>query len=212
MGRSYDEEDVEFADAALPRLTRTAYLVCADPHRAADVAQQALIKLYLAWPKVSRRGSLLPYARRAALRLLIDESRRPWRREVSHADLSRTETLLPPDPFRRVGRGDRHTARTRPPAGRWRPIGTESVCGTEPLRGAEPQGNRPGERLQSCGRPERCVRRHRSDCQLEGSGCCVQQRKPRRRCDVTERNDVGQLRRPPRLGHGRDSASPERRG
>jgi hypothetical protein len=31
MGRSYDEEYVEFADAALPRLTRTAYLVCADP-------------------------------------------------------------------------------------------------------------------------------------------------------------------------------------
>jgi RNA polymerase sigma factor (sigma-70 family) len=44
----------------------------------------------------------MPYARRAVLRLLIDESRRPWRREVSHADLSRTESRLPSDPFRRV--------------------------------------------------------------------------------------------------------------
>jgi RNA polymerase sigma-70 factor (sigma-E family) len=102
MGRSYDEEYVEFADAALPRLTRTAYLVCADPHRAADVAQQALVKLYVAWPRVSRRNGLMAYARRAVLRLLIDESRRPWRREVFHADLSRTESPRPSDPFRGI--------------------------------------------------------------------------------------------------------------
>jgi RNA polymerase sigma-70 factor (sigma-E family) len=102
MGRTYDEEYVEFADAALPRLTRTAYLVCGDWHRADEAAQQALVKLYLAWPRVSRRDGLMPYARRTVLRQLIDESRRPWRREISHGDLVERDSRRQPDPFGRV--------------------------------------------------------------------------------------------------------------
>jgi RNA polymerase sigma-70 factor (sigma-E family) len=102
MGRSYDEEYVEFADAALPRLTRTAYLVCADRHRADEAAQQALIKLYLAWPRVQRRDGLMPYARRTVLRSLIDEARRPWRRELADSDLLETLDQPQPDNFGRI--------------------------------------------------------------------------------------------------------------
>jgi RNA polymerase sigma-70 factor (sigma-E family) len=87
MGRGQDEEFVDFADSALPKLRRTAYLVCGDWHRADDAAQEALMKLYRAWPRVDRREGVMPYARRTLLRVLVDQSRRPWRREVTHAHL-----------------------------------------------------------------------------------------------------------------------------
>ena len=81
MARSHDEEFTAFAAAALPHLRRTAYLMSGDWHRAEDVAQDALIRVYGAWRRVEHREGLLSYARRTAIRLLIDESRRPWRRE-----------------------------------------------------------------------------------------------------------------------------------
>lgn len=83
MARNYDDEYVEFAAYALHELWRTAYLLCGDWHRAEDAAQEALIRLYRRWPKVERREGLMPYARRALVRIVIDESRRPWRREVA---------------------------------------------------------------------------------------------------------------------------------
>lgn len=86
MARDHDEEFVAFADSALPKLTRTAYLLCGDWHRAEDAAQEALVKLYLAWPKVDRREGVMAYARRTLLRLLIDHSRRPWRREIAQPE------------------------------------------------------------------------------------------------------------------------------
>jgi RNA polymerase sigma-70 factor (sigma-E family) len=81
--RSYDAEFAAFATAAIPGLSQSAYLMCGDWHRAEDAVQEALIKVYRAWPRVERRESLLAYTRRATLRLLIDGSRRPWRRETS---------------------------------------------------------------------------------------------------------------------------------
>lgn len=81
MARSHDEEFTAFAAGALPQLRRTAYLMCGDWHRAEDVAQDALIRVYGAWRRIERHEGLLSYARRTTVRLLIDESRRPWRRE-----------------------------------------------------------------------------------------------------------------------------------
>jgi RNA polymerase sigma-70 factor (sigma-E family) len=81
MARTHDEEFTAFAAGALPQLRRTAYLMSGDWHRAEDVAQEALIRVYGAWRRVERHEGLLSYARRTTVRLLIDESRRPWRRE-----------------------------------------------------------------------------------------------------------------------------------
>lgn len=81
MATSHDEEFTAFAAASLPQLRRTAYLVCGDWHRAEDVVQDALIRLYRVWRRVERQEALLAYARRTTIRLLVDESRRPWRRE-----------------------------------------------------------------------------------------------------------------------------------
>lgn len=81
MGKSYDEEFTAFSVSALPQLRRTAFLVCSDWHRAEDAAQEALIRTYRSWRRIERREGLLAYARRTTIRLLVDESRRPWRRE-----------------------------------------------------------------------------------------------------------------------------------
>ena len=73
-----------FADAAMPRLRQLAYAWSRDWHRADDLVQDTLERVYSAWPRV-RRGdhpgeSPFAYARTTMLRHLISEQRRPWRR------------------------------------------------------------------------------------------------------------------------------------
>jgi RNA polymerase sigma-70 factor (sigma-E family) len=77
-----DQDYVEFVEAAAGSLRRTAYLVCGDWHRADDVVQDALYKLYLSWAKVDRSGNPFAYARRVVVNAALDSGRRPWRREV----------------------------------------------------------------------------------------------------------------------------------
>jgi RNA polymerase sigma-70 factor (sigma-E family) len=62
----------EFAES----LHRTAYLLCGDWHQADDLVQEALAKAYSNWRKVQRADSPSAYVRR----ILINESRRTWRR------------------------------------------------------------------------------------------------------------------------------------
>jgi RNA polymerase sigma-70 factor (sigma-E family) len=78
-----DRDYVEFVEASSRALRRTAYLVCGDWHRADDVVQDALYRLYLSWSKVDRGGNPLAYARRIVINAALDIGRRPWRREVS---------------------------------------------------------------------------------------------------------------------------------
>ncbi|MEO7626176.1 MAG: sigma factor [Nocardioides sp.] len=49
MDQSIDDNFVEFVAANRPRLFRTAYLLVGDEHRAEDIVQTALTKLYAAW-------------------------------------------------------------------------------------------------------------------------------------------------------------------
>ena len=79
-----DAEFTAYVTARRDRLYRTAYLLCGgDAHRAEDVVQQALTRLYVAWPRASRADSVDAYARRTVVNAHLDEVRRPWRRERS---------------------------------------------------------------------------------------------------------------------------------
>lgn len=73
----------EFVRARRTHLRRIAYACCGDWHRADDLVQTALVKLYVAWPRLRRDGREEAYARTIIVRANIDESRRPWRRETS---------------------------------------------------------------------------------------------------------------------------------
>ena len=79
-GQAHDAAYVEFVTARQDRLLRIAYAVCGDANRAEDVLQEALVKLYLAWPRVRKEGSEEAYARRIIVRADLDDRRRPWRR------------------------------------------------------------------------------------------------------------------------------------
>ena len=83
--------DEEFRDYVLGHrgdLVRTATLFAAGNHHLAeDVVQATLTRLYVGWPAFQRVDNRRAYVRRAMVNALIDEQRRPWRRERSTHDL-----------------------------------------------------------------------------------------------------------------------------
>lgn len=82
MRRRNDDDFVEFAAARQPQLRRTAYLMCGDWQQAADIVQEALIRVYVAWPRLEKKGGLAAYSRRAVVSVAIDMSRRRSSTEV----------------------------------------------------------------------------------------------------------------------------------
>ena len=90
----WERDFAAYVDGRGGALRTTAYLLCGDWHAAEDLTQATLTKLYLAWRRIDRTGSVDAYARRVLLRTYLDERRRPWRRERPAAD--------PPDRTERV--------------------------------------------------------------------------------------------------------------
>lgn len=80
----------EFAVAASPRLHHLAYAWSHDWHRAADLVQTTLERVYVRWRKVGIADEPFAYACTTMLHLMLSERRRPWwSREVTAA--------MPPD-------------------------------------------------------------------------------------------------------------------
>ena len=76
--------DAEFSAYFVARrdpVRRLAYLLSGDWHKADDLAQVAFVKLYGAWDRVRDRAAMDAYVRSCLVRSVVDESRRPWRRE-----------------------------------------------------------------------------------------------------------------------------------
>ncbi|MCL2092321.1 MAG: endolytic transglycosylase MltG [Micrococcales bacterium] len=73
-----DEEFTSFMVEALPTLTRAAWCLAGDEHRAADLVQQALVSTYVAW---SRVRDPLSYVRRSMTNQWFNSTRN-GRREV----------------------------------------------------------------------------------------------------------------------------------
>ena len=70
-----EREFTEFFAARAPALRRTAYVVVRDWHVAEDLTQQALAKLYVAWPRV-REDTRMAYARRVVVNECLSHLRR----------------------------------------------------------------------------------------------------------------------------------------
>ena len=86
MGGTRDDGFTAYVVGRRAHLFRAAYLLCGDPHRAEDIVQNALAKLYVAWPRASRADSVDAYVRRVIINSHLDEKRRPWRREAPTSD------------------------------------------------------------------------------------------------------------------------------
>ena len=79
MARRHDEEFDEFMTASWPSLYRTAVLMTGDVHLAEDLLQNAMGKVYKAWPRVSRVEHPRSYART----VLANEVSSWWRKRSS---------------------------------------------------------------------------------------------------------------------------------
>ncbi len=96
MRKSLEASYVAYVEARQPYLRRIAHALCGDWHRADDLLQTALVKLYVAWPRVRRDGREDAYVRQIMVRSNIDELRRGWSGErvdsaVAHADRAAPE-------------------------------------------------------------------------------------------------------------------------
>lgn len=78
---SRDEEFTAYVRDRRAHLYRAAYLLCGDEHRAEDIVQLTLSKVYAAWRRVRKADSVDAYVRRVLINSHLDEGRRPWRRE-----------------------------------------------------------------------------------------------------------------------------------
>ena len=96
---SRDEEFSEFVAARQSHLRRIAYAVCGDWHRADDLLQIALVKLYLAWPRIRQTENAEAYARQIIVRTNVSEHRRPWRRERLGLDAAHDKAVPAGLPF-----------------------------------------------------------------------------------------------------------------
>ncbi len=98
MGRDAGAEAAftEFATASRGRLRSTAYLLCGDWDRASDHVQEGLIRVYVAWPRLTRHGGELAYARKAVVSAFLDSRRRRSSTERptdDHADRASAEDV-----------------------------------------------------------------------------------------------------------------------
>ncbi|MCE7010179.1 SigE family RNA polymerase sigma factor [Kibdelosporangium philippinense] len=102
-GARWEADYASFVRSRTPALRSTAYVLCGDWHRADDLLQTTLLKLYLVWPRLVRHGELDGYARRVLVRAFLHENRRKWRsREHSAAELPDIQAERDPDHEQRM--------------------------------------------------------------------------------------------------------------
>lgn len=94
-----DAEFTEYVGARQAWLRRVAYLLCGDWHRADDLVQSAITKLYASWHRARRADNLDGYARRTLVNTYLAEQRSGWAKwTVLHR--SGGESASDPDPDR----------------------------------------------------------------------------------------------------------------
>ncbi|ALG06054.1 SigE family RNA polymerase sigma factor [Kibdelosporangium phytohabitans] len=78
MRASDEEHYTEYVTARLPALRRIAYLLCGDNHRADDIVQNAITRLYVHWRKARAADNLDAYVRTIVVRTFLNEQRTGW--------------------------------------------------------------------------------------------------------------------------------------
>lgn len=78
-----DEEFTEYVAARLPWLGRVAYLLCQDRHRAEDLVQTTITRLYVHWRRATAADNLDGYVHQILVRVYLSEQSTAWSRRVS---------------------------------------------------------------------------------------------------------------------------------
>ena len=79
----HDDEFAEYVAARMLALHRLAVLLCQDGHRADDLVQAAVTKLYMHWAKAKAASDIDAYARTIVVREFLSERRTGWARRVT---------------------------------------------------------------------------------------------------------------------------------
>jgi RNA polymerase sigma-70 factor (sigma-E family) len=95
--RSGDEAYTAYVTAKVPWLRRVAYLLCQDWHRADDLVQTSITKLYVHWRRASKVENLDAYVRTILVNTYLAEQRTGWWRRVvpMHGMHGEDESALP---------------------------------------------------------------------------------------------------------------------
>ena len=99
MRRTVESQYTEYVTARMPVLRRTAYLLCGDSHRADDLVQGAITRLYLHWRKASQAENLDAYVRTILVRTFLNDQRRGWfqRERVTAEPVERAAPATDPE-------------------------------------------------------------------------------------------------------------------
>ena len=81
-----DADYSEYVESRLPALRRLALLLCQDRHRADDLVQQAVIRVYMRWAKASAADNTDAYVNAILVREFLHERRSSWTRRVRVTD------------------------------------------------------------------------------------------------------------------------------
>ncbi len=92
-----EAEFTDFVSARLASLRRLAMLLSQDWHRADDLVQAALTKLYVKWPRAVAADNIDAYVRAIVVREFIDERRSSWLTRVTLSDQPPDRQADPPD-------------------------------------------------------------------------------------------------------------------
>jgi len=79
-----------FVAARSTALWRSAYLLTGDAHRAEDLLQTALVKVWRRWDRIERREAVEAYVRAALVSTYTDWWRRRWNGEIPTGELPET--------------------------------------------------------------------------------------------------------------------------
>ncbi len=83
MTPSRDAEFADYVAARMPSFRRIAMLLCHDWHRADDLVQSAITKLYVHWYRAKAADNMDAYVRAIVVREFLDDRRSGWVRRVA---------------------------------------------------------------------------------------------------------------------------------
>jgi RNA polymerase sigma-70 factor (sigma-E family) len=79
---SDDDAYTEYVSAKMQWLRGVAYLLCQDWHRADDLGQATITKLYVHWRRASQVANIDGYVRTILVNTFLSEQRSPWWKRV----------------------------------------------------------------------------------------------------------------------------------
>ncbi|MER5642745.1 SigE family RNA polymerase sigma factor [Kitasatospora sp. NPDC002227] len=102
MSTGKQSRDAEFAEYVASRsgwLRKVAFLLCSDWHRADDLVQETITKLYTNWHRAGQAANRDGYARTVLVNTFLAEQRSPWRRRTAAIALEAVEggVVVEPD-------------------------------------------------------------------------------------------------------------------